>query len=108
MRITHRLCQEELASLADEIEKLEEANETLADQVADLETENADLVDQNSDLTNDLDAAEHGWSEIIAACRDLDYAATDAVIPTELRDRLMQLAALTEREPEPEVEFLTA
>ncbi|MER6626031.1 hypothetical protein [Streptomyces sp. NPDC000931] len=63
IRFTHRRCRNEAAALHDE-----------ADQ-----------------LSDDLRAADHALAEVMEACRDLEYATTEAAIPNVLRDRLLQL-----------------
>jgi hypothetical protein len=48
-------------------------------------------------LEDDLRAADHGMDEIRLACEDLEYALTEAVIPTHLRERLAHLQEMRER-----------
>ncbi|PWV44551.1 hypothetical protein [Nocardiopsis sp. L17-MgMaSL7] len=86
IRLTHRRCRTETTALDAEAEM---------------------LTAQVESLTDDLQAAEHALEEIIAACRDLEYAATEAAIPDELRERLLALAEVEQRAAE-DVEVLTA
>ncbi|RKR98961.1 hypothetical protein DFP74_6682 [Nocardiopsis sp. Huas11] len=48
-------------------------------------------------LEDDLDAAEHQVQEIRDACADLEYGLTEASLPDEVRERLVQLQEMQER-----------
>jgi hypothetical protein len=75
IRLTHRRCRTETAALDAEVESLTELAET---------------------LTDDLRAAEQGLDEVVAACRDLEYGVTEAVIPDAVRSRLAEADRLPE------------
>lgn len=51
-------------------------------------------------LADDLRAAEHGMDEVVDACKDAEYALTEASIPAVLRDRLTEADRLPDRTAE--------
>lgn len=87
IRLTHRLCRSELASLAGETEQFETRNDELG-------KENEQLTQKNASLVDDLRAAEHALDEVEDACKDLEYATTEATIPEALRSRLIDASEL--------------
>ncbi|MEE2055708.1 hypothetical protein [Nocardiopsis tropica] len=82
LRLTHRRCRHEAEDLAGAARRQAERADHLAAKVKDL----ALKLEHRGD---DLAAAEHRLDEITAACADVEYARTDAVIPGILREKLL-------------------
>ncbi|MEU0237591.1 hypothetical protein ABZ234_07865 [Nocardiopsis sp. NPDC006198] len=93
IRITHRRCRAELAEAHTQLEgrtkDLREQKRSTEGLCLEGRGHSISLGQQLDEAEANLQAAEHQLGEIKAACEDIEYARTDAAIPEDLREKLL-------------------